>query len=507
MSTRKKQAVDFTDFHGRVVLIKKDANGIITRRIGNNALSEPNKVRAAFISGNYLNDQSISPMGKTIIVGGDGLALDGSRYNIAANLNHQRCAVLLNLTGKSTTDKYIPIFDEDGSINTDVVIGWINSATSVGSNAYLGKVTNETPKQSIVAKIAGSEKRGFLDTNKGIGTITHVAEMVGLGSPVDMTPSYGGFSCWQCVSKTNTISWIVPPNITGLTGENEILVYNVEDDVSVYKINLSTGLKTETTYDASLFPVTPSDSYYLYSVYRVNSTTVIYLTNSRIYVVTYNESGVATVAQTINMSTNSYPLYGVYQLVADAESYVYVEAASYSGSTYYNYIYKISLNDFTYTTINAVQNPVIGGIPATWIQAKTTVLAYNNSKYYVGQCGSKEVLVCTDITDVCGTLVGTMYYPGDGFSVLASTAIPDLMFMTLPSRVQDQFIDFYSKTDITNPDTQSSSQNIYTNKKLAWLCAANYSNWYNLYQLSSPMEKTSADTVDFSHVLTYKASV
>lgn len=478
---------DNTGFKGNVLITKTDKNGMITNRVGHNELSPANKVRAAYLAASYLNQFHSGTMGKVCICGKDGWVRSSGYFNDASQIN-QRCFVLLDDAPK--TDKFINIYNLDGSLSAgNKIIGWFNTAENAGSNPYFGAYDKSFVKAPIINKLKCLEGRGFFDTNKALGEITDAALMPGFGDPTNLTPAYNGFSVWQCLSRTNSVSKMIPPGITGLTSDSEILVLNTDVDIPSYKINITgTGKYENTTYtESELFN---GHTGTIYTFKKIDSSRLAVVIDEVLYILVYSEDGSVTQAASIAPFYSGSDYYGLYLTSENDIAYLYL-----TGTKGYK---KINLTDYSVESVDVADQTLLGGLPSTWTIESTFILANGNGEVFVTNKNTKEVIITTDPSDVCGNMIGTFTFPGQGFSLFDSSADTNIMYMAKPENIQDCNIEALRGCyDITNPTTQTAITGLNTND-LVWLSFGQYSNWYNHFPLSAPVTKTEYDTLQFA---------
>lgn len=506
---------------GKVLLRLKDHTGMIVKKsLGYNTLSKLAKARVVANGADFLDGGSYYMFGKTHI-SNDIDAVPNSNvhyYRQFKTISRQPGIVLLNLTGKTVTDNYIPIYDEAGNIDRSVVIGWFNSNIDATGDDYLG-IEVPNIKKGLFEGIS-RERRGYFDRLKANGTITHVAIMNGIGKPGVGNAEHQGSIVWQNICKELKNSTWCPPNTPGITDANEIAIFNESAGVEAYKINLETGeeVKTSVTKDAigwaGEFNIRGAmllfDTDKLAVIDNGDRCKIIQINGDGTYTQLYNQS----ISHSSQADGKGIFIYN---------GYLYFTSGQNGDSTSTSYIarmYRIALTNLgTHTQVYNKDSGIIGGLPSGWDINQVNVLAYHNNKFYIRKNGAvtdrrNDIIVCTDLADVSGTKCGEMTNDLTHLSVISTPTEQDILIGSqlkpfkyidntvygINGRVERMYANDLTGTLTTRDITLNGSDNA---NPTIWMSKC-YGNWWTLYELDQPMTKTDEYVLDVIYTISWK---
>lgn len=324
--------------------------------------------------------------------------------------------VLLNFGEDVVLDansKMLPILTNTGAIDYSKVTGY-SVGRLLSTNEKEG-VTNTTGATQMVN--LGNVAQSFLfDTDIATGEFNWLAIMPGFE-----THPWHSLQAFKCISNYNVRQsgdankfGYVRPGVTDgtnvLTGDNEILLFFTHNGVSKWKYNLATG---------EMKAVGVSDFAYNWtSSVIVNNDTC----GNQIVVDGYLFAIVGYILYKINIADGSTAgsisisydtasgngTAGQFGLWYDGTS-IWV-SCNYSNTSYTNRSYVSEINPSNMSQKSRTYNNQFtgwGGLPAGW---DPTQVCFNkcNDLYYVHNCAYDATIVCTDIMNVCGSIVGIM---------------------------------------------------------------------------------------------------
>lgn len=475
---------------GHVTVIKKDKYGRVTKRVGYNALSNTAKARVLLEGAKFIGYATPYLLGKHFV------SQDiSSVYEPSSNIYSEDFSVtphgvyLLNLTGKETNEHFIPVYNIDGSLNRDVVLGCVNTNNTVSGDDYYGVAEHSADTNNVVGLVRRSD--AFFDTGKATGKITHVATMPYLGSVSDTKLS--GMAVWRSASKTANVSIYIPPSCPGLTEADEIIVFNEYNGVAGYKININTGgtrelPNTVTKESVGWDGVTAR---YASLLFDTNKLAVVDGRNCKILQLNGDGTCTELLNKAMNYGTDSCK--GIFVF----NGYLYFSIGSNStgtSSAYLGRVLRVDLSSSSYTN-TAILNTaltIIGGLPAGWDLKNVCINSYHNGKFYITNCYLNITLVCTDLSDVCGTMVGCFNSGVNGFDIVSTTVKTEVLISNSAIKNNAGNCRAYNNVMDTSQYVQTRNNGANT----VWVCDGLYSNYWTLYPLTSPIEKTADDTVE-----------
>lgn len=489
----KLSSDDGLNAKGHVTLIKTDKLGRQTKRVGYNALSNVAKAKAVYEGGKFIGISTPYMLGKSFISNDIAELFEPVSSQYGYNLSNTPHGIyLLNLANKETTEHFIPVYSEDGSLNRDVVLGCANTNTALTGDDFYGINKPNADTNTVAGLISRSDT--FFDTGKATGKVTHVATMPFLGTVADT--KHVGMVAWKCASKQATFSTYAPPSCPGLTEANEIIVFNEFNGVQAYKINLDTGDSREIPTDIVRDAIGWAGNVNRFAslLFDTNKLAVMEGTTCRILQL----NGDGTCTELFNQSFNYGHKYskGIFEF----NGYLYFGTAHNGTSTtatYQGRVLRVDLSDSTYATKTTVFNKdltIFGGLPAGWELTNIFVNGYSNGKFYVTNAYLNETIVCTDIADISGTMVGSFKAGIYNFDVISTPKKSEIFIGGLA--MNKQYGQYRAYTNMGDTTEYSDSRSDDGSLGLVWISYGLYSNYWTLYPLSSPIEKTAEDTLE-----------
>lgn len=309
--------------------------------------------------------------------------------------------------------KMLPILTSTGEVDYSKVVGY-SVGRLLSTNDKEG-VTNTTGATQMVN--FGNVAQSFLfDTDIATGEFNWLAIM-----PSFETHPWHSLQAFKCISNynvrqqgdANQYGYIRPGVTDGsnvLTSDNEILLFFTHKGVNKWKYNLATG---------ELKPVAVTDFAYNWT----NSTIVgSNLCGNQIVVNGYLYAIVGNTLYKINIAdgTNA----GNIAIAYDAASEIntkgqyglwydgtnIVVSSCNNSSSYTNRSYVTVVNPSTMKQVSKTYNNAFkgwGGLPSSWNPSQT---CFNkcDDVYYVLNVIFDTTIVCTDIMNICGSMVGIM---------------------------------------------------------------------------------------------------
>lgn len=314
--------------------------------------------------------------------------------------------------------KMLPIFTSTGEIDYTKVIGY-SVGRLISTNSKEG-VTNTTGATQMVN--LGNVAQSFLfDTDIATGEFNWLAIM-----PSFETHHWHSLQAFKCLSNynlrqtgdANRFGYVRPGVTDGtnvLTSDNEILLFFTHNGSSKWKYNLVTG---------EMKAVDPSDFAYNWTnSYIVNNSNcgnqivvngyLFAIVGSTLYKINIAD-GTSVGSRTIsyNPASSENNNKGQYGLWYDGTN-ILVSCCHYSTS-YTNRSYVTAINPSTMAQVSKTDNVNYtgwGGLPSSWNVSQTCFNKCDNL-YYVQNLEYDATIVCTDITDVCGSMIGIMPQQG-----------------------------------------------------------------------------------------------
>lgn len=324
--------------------------------------------------------------------------------------------VLLKFDDSVTLDgnsKMLPILTSTGEIDYSKVTGYsVGRLLSTNEREGVTNITGATQMVNL-----GNVAQSFLfDTDIATGEFNWIAIM-----PSFETSHWRSLQAFKCISNynvrqqgdTNQYGYVRPGVTDGsnvLTGDNEILLFFTHKGVSKWKYNLATG---------ELKPVAVSDFAYNWT----NSTIVNNgECGNQIVINGYLFAIVGAILYKINIADGSTAgnisiAYGVasgnntkgqYGLWYDGTNIVV--SSCYNSTNFTNRSYVTVINPSTMSQVSRTFNSRYtgwGGLPSSWNPSQT---CFNKcgDVYYVHNVAFDATIVCTNIMNVCGSMVGIM---------------------------------------------------------------------------------------------------
>lgn len=382
--------------------------------------------------------------------------------------------VLLNLPDETSLDansKLLPVLTATGEIDYSKVVGY-SVGRLVSTNQYEGVLDTTVPK--LMVKLGNVAKSYVFDAGIATGQFNWVAIMPGWG-----TKPWTGIQAFKCLSgynirqpdDANKYGWVRPgvtDGVNTLTAEDEILLFFTHNGASRWKYNLTTGAMTQ---------VPPTDFAYNWTCPQIigqqycgNQVVVnnyLYVISKQVlYKINITTGGVE--AQ-ITIGYSSDELYGLWY---DGE-YLWTSCYDASSSTR---AYVMSINPGTLSQVSKTVNTSYtgwGGLPASWNKTQTCINKIG-SIWFVYNMADDCVLACTDLKNVCGSLVGIL---------------PGMAFCGFESGGQEYH--FYQGTP-TNFQIGDETTDGHTTFNAAgyWLSDDSYSNFWSATKLSEVKVKS-----------------
>ena len=291
--------------------------------------------------------------------------------------------------------------------------------------------------------------------------------------------------------------------VIALTDTDEIIVFNEFNGVEGYKINLDTGgtreIKNTITKDAIGWD--GATARYATLLFDTDKLAVIDGTTCKILQL----NGDGTYTELFNQAFNYG--YGGVKGIFEFNGYLYFSVSNTTESTTgtrQGRVLRVDLStsSYTSTTILNTALTIIGGIPSGWELSNICINGYHNGKFYVTNALKNRTIVCTDIADVCGTMIGCFEAGIYNFDIVSTTNKPEIFIggysvsaYSGRCKVQNNMLDTTVYVD-TRGDGSSNF--------LVWISESLYSNYWTLYPLSSALEKTAEDTVEVLYDIEWK---
>ena len=368
--------------------------------------------------------------------------------------------------------KMLPILTSTGEVDYNKVVGY-SVGRLLSTNEHEG-VTNTTGATQMVN--FGNVAQSFLfDTDIATGEFNWLAIM-----PSFETHPWRSLQAFKCISNynvrqqgdANQYGYIRPGVTDGsnvLTGDNEILLFFTHKGVNKWKYNLATG---------ELKPVAVSDFAYNWT----NSTIVgSNLCGNQIVVNGYLYAIVGTNLYKINIANGSNAgsiaiasdvasknTQGQYGLWYDGTNIVVSCCSDSSSST--NRSYVTVVNPSTMKQVSKTYNNVFkgwGGLPASWNPSQT---CFNkcDDVYYVHNVTFDATIVCTDIMNICQSMIGIM--PAQGTALFKA----------------NNQVYHWCQSDLVKIllGTETSDDKLSTTFPGFWLSDETYSNFWSAVKLN-----------------------
>lgn len=162
----------------------------------------------------------------------------------------------------------------------------------------------------------------------------------------------------------------------------------------------------------------------------------------------------------------------------------------------------LSNTSYTNTTILNTALTIIGGIPAGWELTNILINGYSGGKFYVTNVYLGETIVCTDLADISGTIVGCFDSGVYNFDIFSTTNKPEVFVGGITkSNLSGKYKAF---NDMLNTTSYVDTRADDGKTNMVWISYGLYSNYWTLYPLSSPLDKTGEDTVEVLYKLSWQ---
>lgn len=420
-----------------------------------------------------------NPYGQIVTVdnGVYNYSMASNIYNSYVNPVDAYNLVLLNLPNFQATaeTKYIPIIASDGSgLDNNVITGYAN----ISLNSTIVK------EGSLKEISSASESIGFnslvnsyvWNGDQANGTTTHIAWMRGIiNNPYSSLMSFKNISNYNFNTSGSSIRYgYVIPNVKDtkgnvLTGPSQILTFEINGQ-NKWFYDVLTGEKRAVQPDEFAYNwnndtiISPNNSIPNMTVY---GDYLFYITGSTLYKIEI-ATGANINSISVGYTTSNRP-YGVW-----------VEGTNIMVSTYYDgsgsslegraRIYTVNPDNMSTTSVNNIDYTGWGNLPKDWIPRQTNFNKIRDNYYIVAN--GLNTIICSDITNVCGTIIGLM--PSYGFNTFM---VGEEMFNVYQQSNADR--NAINSTPSTNPTYNG-----------IYLSNNNYCNFQSLGKSTTPMVKT-----------------
>lgn len=392
---------------------------------------------------------------------------------------------LLNLESLTITDDqgYLPIYNSTGSIKSEYLVGYAKTSVNTDSaneleGFYSEEDTNTAKfKENNVVTIAYK----FLN-NKAIGKITHI------GILVNNKKDFGIISV-RAFNNINTlpedITLFYPPNITGLTTKDEIIVC-IDSTVPLYnKINFITG---QTTTLSGKFNWSDLVNNYNTQCNKVYNMKTIALVKDRDAVgkMEYDKD-----TNTIKILSKT-PTIGTMWGLFEYNNFVYGMHPNLNGN-----VFKIDTSTMTFSSISSV-----GILDQTMASNIKNVI--NVGENYLVYTKDGYCYICSDLNNILNTLKATFFFgtidSTDSFNSFSINGKDYLVFNKIPGNIKS-YRDFEKYISSNNPNERiydPENCNVYI-ADVESIC-----NFYSLYKLPTPLNKTNTKELIVQYSFTQK---
>lgn len=337
-----------------------------------------------------------------------------------SKISDSTCLVLLKLDDSvelNMNTKMLPIFTSTGEIDYSKVTGY-SVGRVISTNNKEGVINTTSAAQMI--KFGNVSESFLFDTDIGTGEFNWLAIMPGFESH-----PWHSLQSFKCISNynlrqsgdANQYGYIKPGVTDGsnvLTSENEVLLFFNHNGASKWKYNLVTGeMKAVDVSDLAYSWTSPN---IVGSVECGNQIVVngyLYaISGSNLYKINIVDGSVVSSLSVAYSSASHLKSGAQYGLWYDGTS---INVSScYNSTSYTNRSYIVKVNPSTMSKTSTTYNKDFkgwGGLPSTW---NVNVVCFNKcgDVYYVYNAEYAATIVCTDIMNVCGSMVGIMQGPG-----------------------------------------------------------------------------------------------
>lgn len=369
---------------------------------------------------------------QTNITGSDNHTRDVTKKNsntlLLLNMPLEDSAVVPSTPMLNIYDHANGTFDDTKVLG----IGTTNKAVD-NSNTQIGILMNDKtgtfenkPEEFISDMNSRCICTWFFDEDKAVGNINKMALVNG----TDIANAGGA---WTCISRSNIQTNYLPPNVPNVTGANEILVANEYTGVLYYKINFVTKKITNITAVPIGIDTILSNNYRNIINYDNIVVGIRDHRNADIWEID-NITGEAILIKTVSLAYNSdynANFIGMYQ----DDDFIYVTVSTTRGtndSSYFSRLTKIAKSNYAVTNSNTIDS--VGNLPKAitddaGYKCRLIINQVSNGKYAVSNCVTGLTYICTDLLDVAGTTVGTMYVGTDNDTGSSERALNSYFFV------------------------------------------------------------------------------
>ena len=271
-------------------------------------------------------------------------------YGIDMDNYRSLTLILADIDSSITKDSLnIPVFT-DNSITSDRVIGYVNNDIIPNADGIGGidAFVNETPDSTFygyLKDINGQARRFKFDLNTAVGTFNAIILTPYTNAVLGILG--GGVRTMKHLDAVNMIyqnyvncsTAFVPPEITGITGEDEVVSNYSQDTFTRHKVNLETGAVTNLPNNT---PMPNLDMKYVTDMWY-DGTQYLYVHDNGgssptrpTYVRVYDALDGFTLKTSISISTQTSQVYIVGGYFVRHEGKLYVSIQTTRPPSYYN---------------------------------------------------------------------------------------------------------------------------------------------------------------------------
>lgn len=447
----------------------------------------------AYGPGMIFKNQHGSPFGKVVTLGPKGFKLyypgnytAENRFNVSNEATIMYMLYFSDPSVYTSSVKYLPVLNSSGNLDDSHVIGFgtINTNVSDKREGY----ANNTSDAKIITDDT-IEEAWYFAPGQATGSWNCLAFMPG----IEDNP-YVGIINYKCITKSNpfisnsTITGtFIGPNITDgthvITAPDEILMNYTSNGLSRWKFNLTTGKTTQvpTSDPAYTFPMLGTGAYPRQELVVGNYYYV--LAQRSVYV--YNIATQALVTTLVGAYNDD----GNQSMWYDGTNIIVSSAWNCDDSdSNYQYATQVTISTSTNTITSTVYNKNYTGwgtIPSSW--NKTRMWATKVDNLYYVSCIGKGTIICTDIANIGGTVVGVCDLLTNTCIMKATldpTGTPkaETEFIKVGTGLTDKY-GLYNGQTYTQIDYSTSG---------VWLSRSDYSNYFTLYKYTTSQDKSDA---------------
>lgn len=413
---------------------------------------------------------------------------------------------ILNLTASELSSltknsKYIPIKDGNGDLSNKVV-GYGSFKVNDGDLKAGTLINSDSTK--MIEPYSCSNAWGW-GANKA--NFEYNAFAIASLDPID---SFAAYKCINAVNVNEVENEItgnfVIPGFTGITGANEILLNHTSNGVSKWLYNLKTGetRQVESNEAAYNFDITDLGNQQVVINGKLFAIRVGLDGEIENYVDVYTPDGGRV--KYISFSSKKYRLRGLFTDGTD----LYASVTKYSTSG--NPAAMIKINTDTYAT-ETIENTAFswGNLPSKFgIDTTAYIKAsyeFDGTRYYVvGDTALDVQFICTDLSNVAGSIVATAPIFDCAFNI---DGTEDGMYLVCYGTKTNKVIttDGYNERTlcsmlpinyILNAAGSSGLRNDYQTTGV-WVNNYKFSNFLSFYKYDSTQSKTIAQQMDVTY--------